>query len=101
MEHAFLWWIPFAPLVGSLVCGALHLASLRARRTGAADAGPGKHAGLVACAAMAVSLGLSIAGFKALLERAPAERVLESPAWEWITVADLRVSVSRVVDALS
>jgi NADH-quinone oxidoreductase subunit L len=101
MQHAFLWWIPLAPLVGSLLCAVLHLASLRARRTGVSDAGPGKYAGLVACAAMAVSLGLSVTGFMALLERAPAERLLESPAWEWITVADLRVAVSMVFDPLS
>jgi NADH-quinone oxidoreductase subunit L len=101
VNDAYLWWIPFAPLVGSVLCGLLHLASLRARRGGDAAAGPSRWAGLVACIAMAVSLGLSLGGFLALLDRPAAERVLESPAWEWITVVDLSVSLSMVLDPLS
>ncbi len=102
MPHdAYLWWIALAPLAGSALCGSLHLLTLRARRADPSAAGLARWAGLVACAAMAVSLGLSLYAWRDLRALPVAERTLESPAWDWIQAGDFSVLLSLVVDPLS
>ena len=104
-EHLYLWGIPLLPLAGSLACGLLHLASLRARR--APSAAPGREIGsgalapLVACASVAGALALSIAGFVELAGLEPAARVVRSPAWRWIEVGDFRAPLELLFDPLS
>ena len=69
-----LWILLFTPLVGSALCGLLHFRKLRTAGHGAHDghghddhghAGPSP-AGLIACTAMAIALGLSITAFAQL-----------------------------------
>ena len=94
-----LWLLLFAPLAGSILCGALHLSALRARRAGAHDEGQRRLASLIGCAAVAVSLALSIQAFVELV-RGPAT-ALESSAWSWIDAGTFRVELSLVADRLS
>ncbi len=102
MQHdAYLWLIALAPLAGSALCGILHFLTLRARRADPLAPGPSRWAGLVGCTAVGIALGLALLAFRQLRDLPVAERVLESPAWDWISVGDLTVLVSLVVDPLS
>jgi len=107
---AMLWWLLFTPLVGAIVCGALHFAALRAGH-GSLDQGRGGHdrhaggaaralAGRVACAAIAVALGLSLWACLRLA-RGGETLVLESSTWHWIAAGSFTVDLSLVVDRLS
>ncbi len=100
MEHAsWLWWIPALPLLGCVVSGALHFATLRARRRDPNAIGPAPLAALVAVTALGASFALSIAAFLAL--RASPSTSLVSGAWQWIDAGSLFVDVAMVVDRLS
>ncbi|MBM4061429.1 MAG: NADH-quinone oxidoreductase subunit L [Planctomycetes bacterium] len=106
-SHGWLWWIPLLPLAGSAVAGALHLCTLRARKTDPAARGPAALAGLVACAALFGSLLLSLRGFQALRELEPeSARTLLSTVWHWITVplpagASFQADLGLLLDPLS
>jgi len=95
-----LWLLLFTPLVGSALCGALHFAALRARRAGGSDQGPRALAGLIACAALALSLALSLQSWW-VLAHGTDELVLESCVWNWIDAGSFHVELSLVVDHLS
>src|SRR6185436_12545090 len=105
-----LWLLLFTPLIGSALCGALHFAALRAGGAGHAhgehghaDAhggGPKALAGLVACAAMAVALGLSAWCWLTLF-REHDTLALESSVWHWIDAGNFTIELSLVVDRLS
>jgi len=97
----WLWWIPALPLVGALLCGWLHLATLKARARGAEGAGPARWAWPAACATVGLAFAISVAALFALQGLAVEERVLESGAWAWIEGGDFTVDVSLVVDPLS
>jgi NADH-quinone oxidoreductase subunit L len=105
-SHAWLWWIPLLPLIGSALCGALHLATLSARKRDPQAKGLAGLAPLIACAAMAGALALAVKGFLDLRALDAAARVLNSTSWEWITVGDPRqpwfdVDLRLVLDPLS
>ncbi len=106
LSQAWLWWIPLLPLIGSALCGALHLATLRARKSDPNAKGPSALAPVVACAAMAGALAFALRGFMDLRALAPSARTLLSTAWEWITIGDparpwFDVDVALVLDPLS
>lgn len=110
MQHsqiqAWLWWIPLLPLLGSALCGALHFATLSARKKDPQAKGPAGLAPLVACAAMAGALALALKGLVDLRALGSSARVLLSSSWEWITLGNpLRpwfdVEVHLVLDPLS
>ena len=103
-----LWLLLFTPLLGSTLCALLHFAALRTAR-GAAEHGHGEHApsggardlaGLVACAAMAVALGLSAWVWLELV-RAHGTTALESSTWHWISAGSFTIELSLVADRLS
>jgi NADH-quinone oxidoreductase subunit L len=98
-----LWLLLFAPLAGSILCGALHFAALRAVRAapgdGHAGAGARRLAGAVGCAVVAASFGLSLAAWGAL--QAPDVLALESSTWHWIDAGSFAVELSLVADRLS
>jgi NADH-quinone oxidoreductase subunit L len=98
---AWLWLIPLLPLAGSAICGALHLAALRARRRDPAARGPVAAAAWIACAAVGASLALSAWGFAQLLGLPAESRVLVSPAWDWIRAGSFSAQVAMVLDPLS
>ncbi len=94
-----LWLLLLAPLLGSLACGALHFCALRARAHARSDAGWLRAAGSVGCAAVALSLLLSIRAWFALAAGAPL--ALESVSFSWIDAGTFSIAVSLVVDRLS
>jgi NADH-quinone oxidoreductase subunit L len=105
-SHAWLWWIALLPLAGSAISGALHLATLRARRRDPAAAGPSRLAPWVACGAMAAALALSIQGFFDLRALEEAERALRSTAYHWISIGPegrrvLDLQLGLLLDPLS
>lgn len=105
-SHAWLWWIPLLPLIGSAIAGALHLATLRARKNDPSAVAPGTLAPWIACAAMAAAFGLSVKGFFTLQELAPSARQLASTVHHWISVnyparGEFAVDLSLLLDPLS
>jgi NADH-quinone oxidoreductase subunit L len=95
-----LWLLPLLPLLGSAVCGAIHFATLRARRRDPAASGPAGLAAWVACGAVAGSLAISIAAL-VRLAGAGAPPALESSAWRWFSAGPLAIDVAMVADHLS
>jgi len=104
---SYLWWIPLLPLIGAGICGALHLATLRARKSNPDAKGPAGFAPLVASAAMGGALIFSIIGFLAICpcedNVVDGEQIvaLQSSTWSWISVADLRFDLTMWLDRLS
>ncbi|MCK6447348.1 MAG: NADH-quinone oxidoreductase subunit L [Planctomycetes bacterium] len=96
-----LWFIPLLPLFGAAACGLIHFATLAAQKGDGSGKRPSALAPLVACAAIAGSLGLSIAAFKELAALPADARVIESAVWEWIHAGSLKLDISLVVDPLS
>ncbi|MEX1025486.1 MAG: NADH-quinone oxidoreductase subunit L [Planctomycetota bacterium] len=96
---SYLWWIVFVPLLGSVLCGALHLRSLTQRRAGATRE-VGAFAPWVACGAMALAFALSVLAF---LRLAGSDDVLalESSSWAWLDAGSFELQLSMVVDRLS
>ena len=104
MENAsYLWWIPLLPLIGAGVCGALHLATLRARKTNPEAAGPSGLAPLVASAAMAGAFVLSIVAWFAICpcDEGTRPTALSSGTWTWISVGGLSFDLTMWLDRLS
>jgi NADH-quinone oxidoreductase subunit L len=106
LSQAWLWWIPLLPLLGSALCGALHFATLSARKRDPSAKGLAGLAPLVACAAMAGALALSLKGFADLRALDASVRTLLSTAWEWITIGNpaqpwFDVEVRLALDPLS
>jgi NADH-quinone oxidoreductase subunit L len=97
MKTDWLWWIPFLPLVGSVLAGLLHWATLRARRNHPQAVGLASLAAFVACLALAGSFLLSLRGFAANLD-GPA---LESSAWAWIDGGTITFDLALVLDRLA
>ena len=100
-SHAWLWWIPLLPLIGSAIAGALHLATLRARKSDPQASAPASLAPWVACGAMLGAFALSLQGFLALRELEPAARHLASTAHQWISMGGIDVDLGLVLDPLS
>ena len=96
----WLWLLPLFPLLGSAICGALHFATLKARRENPEANGPSALAALVGSGAVFASLVASIVAFFLLMQ--DKERVLESVPWYWINAGGgLEIHLSMVVDRLS
>ncbi|MFT7670585.1 MAG: NADH-quinone oxidoreductase subunit L, partial [Planctomycetota bacterium] len=102
MPHTqWLWLIPALPLLGSILCGAIHFLTLKARKSDSSAAGPSRLAPLVACLGVGIPFALSVMAFITLKGLEPAARVLESSAWDWINTGTFGIDVSMVVDPLS
>ena len=102
-NQGFLWLLPALPFLGSVLAGALHFATLRARRTNPEATGPAPLAGLVAVAAMAGAFAVAVTAFLKLkgLDVHGRALGLESGAWDWIDLGSMEVALSMVVDPLS
>lgn len=98
---SWLWFIPALPLLGSAICGLLHFATLRARRSDPAANGPAPLAGMVAVGAMAGAFAVSLIGFGKLLGHDAHHRVLESAPWSWIDTGEFPIELAMVLDPLS
>ncbi|MBC8451486.1 MAG: hypothetical protein H8D72_02125, partial [Planctomycetes bacterium] len=82
-----LWLMPLLPFLGSILCGALHFATLRARKTNPTiGAGPGALAVPVAIAALVGSFAVAVYAWLQFMGLDAAGRAvgLESSAWQWI-----------------
>ena len=87
------------PLLGSLLCGLLHFAILRSRRSARSDRALLRAAGIAGCAAVALSFVVSVGAF---IQLAVVQAVgLESGAWSWIDAGGFTIDVSIVFDRLS
>ncbi len=96
-----LWLIPLLPLLGSAVCGWLHFATLRARRTDENAEGTGILAGYVASGAIIGSLLVAVRALFASGLHADSHSV-ESAAWSWIDLGGgFTIELSMVFDHLS
>jgi NADH-quinone oxidoreductase subunit L len=95
-----LWLIPFLPLGGAAICGALHLLVLKQQKAGGEGAGLQKLASLVACAAMAGALAIVLKSFGSLLTHKEVTS-LESTPWHWIDAGSFTIELSMVFDRLS
>jgi len=126
-DLVWMWWIPLLPLIGSAVCGILHLLTLRSRGAwahkagghghghdhGHDDAGHADHdhasveAGIgalaypVAVLAMAVSFVLALAAVVQLGSLSDIAVSIEGPAWQWIDTGVFPIDISIVIDRLS
>jgi NADH-quinone oxidoreductase subunit L len=77
----YIWLIPLLPAAGALINGVVGVKFFSRRA-----------AGLLACATMAGSLGVSMYAFFALLARPAAERVLETRPFHWIPAMALETA---------
>ena len=96
--------MPLLPFLGSILCGALHFATLRARKANPGlGAGPGALAAPVAIAALLGSFAVAVFAWLQLMGLDEAARAvgLESSAWHWIDMGPFMVDLSMVVDPLS
>ena len=96
--------MPLLPFLGSILCGALHFATLRARKTNPTiGAGPGALAAPVAIAALVGSFAVAVYAWLQLMGLDAAGRAagLESSAWQWIDLGPFSIDLSMVVDPLS
>lgn len=96
-----LWLIPFLPLLGSIVCGILHFATLSMRRRDPDSPGLASLAAWVAGFAIGGSLVISAQAFFELATAAEGVPRLVSTSWEWIHSGALEVDVAMVIDPLS
>jgi NADH-quinone oxidoreductase subunit L len=103
-NYNLLWLMPLLPFVGSIICGALHFATLRARKTNPEiGLGPGALAAPVAIAAMVGSFAVAVMAWLKLkgLDEAGRAAGVESSAWHWIDLGPFSIDLSMVVDPLS
>jgi hypothetical protein len=97
----YLWLIPMLPLAGAALCGALHFATLAARKRDPEAAGPSGLAPFVACGAIGAALVIAVQAFLAVRGLEPEARRIVSAAWPWIYGEKLQIDVALVVDQLS
>ena len=83
-----LRWIVLVPLIGAAVNGLL----LRVM--------PRRAAGLLACAAVAVSFALSVKVFLRLVDMAPAERFVSDTLAGWVAMGRLSIDIGFAMDPL-
>src|ERR1043165_3814980 len=96
-----LWWLPGAPLLGSLLCAVLHFRVIAARRSGSGGEGSMRLAASIAVVAMAIAFGLSVRGFLNLRGLEESARSIESTTWHWMNTGTFPIDVSLVLDPLS
>jgi len=97
----YLWWIPLLPLLGAAACGALHLITLRGRRSEPGFVGMSPLAGWIGSLTVGLSFLISLAGFLQLRGLDETQRALRSASWAWIAVGDLSIDVAMHLDPLS
>ncbi|MCZ6598995.1 MAG: NADH-quinone oxidoreductase subunit L [Planctomycetota bacterium] len=105
--RTLLWLLPLLPLAGSVICGALHFAVLRARRSGrdgrdgaSRQAALAQLAGRIACGTVGLAFVVGLAGLTRLIgDGAPTAIV--SSRWEWIDAGSAQFDVALVLDRLS
>ncbi|HZL85921.1 MAG TPA: NADH-quinone oxidoreductase subunit L [Candidatus Krumholzibacteria bacterium] len=95
MEATWLWLIPIAPLVTSVLCGAIALATRNA------EAPPRRLVGWLACLGPGLSFALSLLAWTELRGLMPVGRMLSQTAYRWIDSGVLQLDVGFVVDPLS
>ena len=103
-DYNLLWLMPLLPFLGSIVCGALHFATLSARKKNPEiGLGPGALAAPVAIAAMVGSFVVAVTAFFKLkgLDAAGRAMGVESSPWHWIDMGPFSIDLSMVVDPLS
>jgi len=99
-----LWLMPLLPFLGSIICGLLHFATLRARkRNPDIGAGIGALAAPIGIAAVVGSFIVAVMAWMQLRGLEEAERAagIVSSAWQWIDLGPFSIDVSMVVDPLS
>ncbi len=100
MESNWLWLIPGLPFMGSVICGALHFLTLRARERNPEAKGPAALAGPIAAGLVGLAFVLTTVAFSAI--RGEDRTLLQSAPWNWIPVDGHTVAgVAMVVDRLS
>jgi len=95
-----LWLLPLFPLLGSIICGALHFRILAARRRDPKAETPEALVGWIGSGAVAASLVVSIIALVKLMGH-DSPTVLASAAWPWLDAGSFSVDLSMVVDRLS
>jgi NADH-quinone oxidoreductase subunit L len=88
MRHT-LWLIPLLPLLGSLING------LWRRNLSEASVA------YIACGAVALSFLCSLIAFAELFNLPPADRVVESVVYRWVTSGDFQAAMGFLLDPLS
>src|SRR6266850_849535 len=101
MDGLWLWLLPGAPLLGSVLCAVLHFRVIAARRAGSGGEGSMRLAASIAVLAMAIAFGLAVRGFLNLRGMEVEARSIESTAWHWIHTGTFPIDVSLVLDPLS
>jgi NADH-quinone oxidoreductase subunit L len=99
-----LWLMPLLPFLGAIICGLLHFATLRARKTNPdIGAGIGALAAPVGIAAVVGSFIVAVMAWIQLRGLEEAERAagVVSSAWHWIDLGPFSIDLSMVVDPLS
>jgi NADH-quinone oxidoreductase subunit L len=92
----YIWLIPFAPLFGALVNGAIAVSSAGRGRVVSE-----KLVSLVGCAAPLISFVIAAAVFFHLRGLPEADRVVTQTIFPWLVSGDLHVDFSLMIDALS
>ncbi len=103
-DYNLLWLMPLLPFLGSILCGALHFATLSARKKNPEIGhGPGALAAPVAIAAMIGSFAVAVTAWLNLkgLDEVGRAMGVESSPWHWIDLGPFSVDLSMVVDPLS
>ncbi|MDE0897079.1 MAG: NADH-quinone oxidoreductase subunit L, partial [Planctomycetota bacterium] len=103
-DYNLLWLLPLLPFLGSIICGALHFATLSARKKNPEiESGPGALAAPVAIAAMVGSFAVAVMAWLKLkgLDELARGAGVESSSWHWIDLGPFSIDLSMVVDPLS
>ncbi len=96
MRVEYLWLIPFFPLLGAILNGAMALS--RAHR----PEGPSRAlSAWIACLMPAASFVVAVIGFLALRDLTPEARFLTQELYSWIEVGSLRIPLGFLLDPLS
>ncbi|HSO97787.1 MAG TPA: NADH-quinone oxidoreductase subunit L, partial [Solirubrobacteraceae bacterium] len=89
MVATFGWLILLCPLAGTVLIGALHTRL------------PGKSAGWLGTAAIALAFGCAVVAFVSLLGRSPEHRQVTSSLWSYASTIGVDAKLSILVDPLS
>jgi NADH-quinone oxidoreductase subunit L len=94
--HNHIWIIPFAPLIGAAINGAIAMAYSKREQ--------GPREGLVSfigCVAPLISFVVAVAVFRHLLSLPAEERLLTQTLFGWMVTGSLNIDFAFMIDALS